>query len=197
MMKRSYLLLLMFALLANSCDDDDKKVVAPPVNHNMSIGIKAVWSDDLLKFVTPVLNYTDVDGLHEKTVEDTMMVDEIWNIGEETLDFYSQSWNYVFDYAYEDGDSVADLKLTYLAKEHSEIVDTATYTFRHSFSVSSILMSYVDDEGKITVYNYSGGQESPSEVQCLGSEARRIIDSLICHPFERKIIFHKGDVGVE
>lgn len=140
-MKRSYLLLLMFALLANSCDDDDdKKVVVPPVNHNMNIGIKAVWSDDLLKFVTPVLSYTDVDGLHEKTVEDTMMVDEIWNIGEETLDFYSQSWEYSFDYAYEDGDSVADLKLTYLAKEHSEIVDTATYTFRHSFIVSSILI---------------------------------------------------------
>lgn len=59
----------MFALLANSCDDDDKKVVAPPVSHNMSIGIKAVWSDDLLKFVTPVLNYTDVDGLHEKLLK--------------------------------------------------------------------------------------------------------------------------------
>lgn len=195
-MKRCYLLLLMFVLLANSCDDD-KKVVVPPVNHNMNIGIKTVWSDDLLKFVTPILSYTDVDGLHEKIVEDTMMVDDIWNIGGETLDFYSQSWNYDFDYAYEDGDSVANLKLKYLAKEHAEIVDTETYTFRHSFIVSSIHMSYVDDEGKIAVYNYFGGQDSPNEVQCFGVEVRRIIDSLICHPFEREIIFYKGNVEIE
>lgn len=197
-MKKNYLFLFVIALCMNSCgghDEDEEKVVTPPVvSHDMDIKGQIVWSDDLLDFLTPVFCYTDVEGEHQIVVEDTMTVDEIWEMDGEIYDFHLQSWDYDITYAYTEGDT-ARLNLKYLPKEHVEIVDTAIYTFDHQFNISKVTMIY----NGVDVLNISnmGEKDAYEEQQCRGSEVRQFMDSLICHPYERRIFLRDGRLIVE
>ena len=197
-MKKKYLFLFVIALCMNSCgghDEDEEKVVTPPVvSHDMDIKGQIVWSDDLLDFLTPVFCYTDVEGEHQIVVEDTMTVDEIWEMDGEIYDFHLQSWDYDITYAYTEGDTVR-VNLKYLTKEHVEIVDTAIYTFDHQFNISKVTMIY----NGVDVLNISnmGEKDAYEEQQCRGSEVRQFMDSLICHPYERIIFLRDGRLIVE
>lgn len=199
-MIKNYLFMFVIALFISSCDShDDEIVVIPPVvSHNMDINGQIVWSDDLLDFLTPVLSYTDAEGLHQIVVEDTMTVDEIWEIGGEVYDLQLQSWTYDITYAYTKGDTVR-LNLKYRPKEHVEIVDTAVYTFDHQFNISQVTVMYIGNDGKSTFLNLSnvGEKDAYEEQQCKGSEVRRFLDSLVSFPYERKIFIRDNRLVVE
>lgn len=195
-MKKNYLFMFVIVLFISSCDShDDEIVVIPPVvSHDMDINGQIVWSDDLLDFLTPVLSYTDAEGLHQIEVEDTMTVDEIWEIGGEVYDLQLQSWTYDITYAYTKGDTVR-LNLKYRPKDHVEIIDTAVYTFDHQFNISQVTMTY----NGVDVLNISnmGEKDAYEEQKCRGSEVRQLVDSLASYSYERKIFIRDNRLVVE
>ena len=199
-MKKNYLFLCVIALFVISCNSYDDNIVENPpvVNHDMDISGRIIWSDDLLYFLTPILTYTDAEGLHQMIVEDTMTVDEIWDIDGELYDFHSQSWDYDFTYVYRMGDTVR-LSLQYLPKEHTEIIDTEVYTFDHQFNVSQVSMMYTREDGKNELLKISilGEKDAYEEQQYRGSEVRQYLDSLVSFPYERKIYIHDSELVVE
>ena len=155
-MKKNYLFQFVIAFFVISCNVHDDDIVdnPPVVNHDMDMSGRIIWSDDLLDFLTPILTYTDAESVHQMIVEDTMTVDDIWEMDGELYDFHSQSWDYDFTYVYRMGDTVR-LSLQYLPKEHTEIIDTEVYTFDHQFNVSQVSMMYTREDGKIELLNIS------------------------------------------
>lgn len=199
-MKKNFLFQFVIAFLVISCSvHDDNIIETPPVvNHDMDISGRIIWSDDLLDFLTPVLTYTDAEGVHQMIVEDTMTVDDIWEIDGELYDFHSQSWDYDLTYVYRIGDTVR-LRLQYLPKEHTEIIDTEVYTFDHQFNVSQVSMMYTREDGKNELMNISivGEKDAYEEQQYRGSEVRQYLDSLVSFPYERKIFLRDNELVVE
>lgn len=197
---KNYVFLFVIAFFVISCNVHDDDIVDNPlvVNHDMDISGRIIWSDDLLDFLTPVLTYTDAEGVHQKIVEDTMTVDDIWEIDGELYDFHSQSWDYDFTYVYRMGDTVR-LSMQYIPKEYAEIVETAVYTFDHQFNVSQVSMMYVREDGKIELLNILnvGAKDAYEERQCRGSEVRQYLDSLVSFPYERKIFIRDNEIIVE
>ena len=199
-MKKNYVFLFVIAFFVISCNVHDDDIVdnPPVVNHDMDISVRIIWSDDLLYFLTPILTYTDAEGVHQMIVEDTMTVDDIWEIDGELYDFHSQSWDYDFTYVYRMGDTVR-LSLQYLPKEHTEIIDTEVYTFDHQFNVSQVSMMYTREDGKNELLNISnvGAKDAYEERQCIGSEVRQYLDSLVSFPYELKIFLCDNELIVE
>lgn len=85
-MKNVCLFLMAFLLVVVSCGDNDGGVVEPPTNI-VSIDLRGTWSDDLLKFVTPKLVYTDAHGEHQKLITEEMREDDVWEMDGEIFDF--------------------------------------------------------------------------------------------------------------
>lgn len=199
-MKNNYVFLFVIAFFVISCNVHDDDIVdnPPVVNHDMDISGRIIWSDDLLDFLTPVLTYTDAEGVHQMIVEDTMTVDDIWEIDGELYDFHSQSWDYDFTYVYRMGDTVR-LSMQYIPKEYAEIVETAVYTFDHQFNVSQVSMMYTREDGKNELLNISivGEKDAYEEQQYRGSEVRQYLDSLVSFPYKRKIFLRDNELVVE
>lgn len=199
-MKKNFLFQFVIAFFVISCNvHDDDIVDNPPVlNHDMDISGRIIWSDDLLDFLTPILTYTDAEGVYQMIVEDTMTVDDIWEIDGELYDFHSQSWDYDLTYVYRMGDTVR-LSMQYIPKEYTEIVDTAVYTFDHQFNISQVSMMYTREDGKNELLNISnvGAKDAYEERQCIGSEVRQYLDSLVSFPYERKIFLCNNELIVE
>ena len=197
-MKNSMLFILLLVFFCNCSNDNGPEAVIPDNKLNMSISGDAMWSDDLLKFVTPVLYFTDAEGEHEIIVEDNMRVEDNWEIGDEIYDFNTESWKYEISYIYTDEDTVY-LDLKYKAKRPIEVDEGTTYTFEHRLNVTNALLSSAgkDKPYVIATYNSMGGQNPPERVQCPASDVEKYIGSLVSHPLKRKIIVKENGISVE
>lgn len=197
-MKNSMLFILLLVFFCNCSNDNGPEAVIPGNKLNMSISGDAMWSDDLLKFVTPVLYYTDADGEHKIIVEESMRNDDIWEMDDEVYDFNTESWKYDISYNYNNEETVY-LRLKYLLKQGVEVSENSNYTFEHLLNVTNVMLSSAgkDKPYVIATYNSMGGQNPPERVQCPASDVEKYIDSLISHPLERKIIVKGNNISLE
>lgn len=189
-------MLFTFLLVLCCCCEPD-----PPVyEHNMTMSISgnARWSDDLLKFVTPVLYYTDADGEHEIIVEESMRNDDIWEMDDEVYDFNTESWKYDISYNYNNEETVY-LRLKYLIKQDVEVDKNSTYTFEHLLNVTNVMLTRHDKDKPyiISIYSQMGNKDLPEEVDCPGSDVDEYINALVTAPLERKIIVSGSSISVE
>lgn len=196
-MKNSILFILLLVLFCNCSNDNGLEDVGPDNTLNMSINGNALWSDDLLKFVTPVLYFTDAEGEHEIIVKYNMRVEDNWEIGDEVYDFNTESWKYEISYIYTDEDTVY-LNLKYIAKQPIEVDEDITYTFEHRLNVTNVLLAHTgkDKPYVISIYNSMGGQNPPERVQCPASDVEKYIGSLVSHPLKRKINVKENGISV-
>lgn len=197
-MKKSMLFILLFAILCNSSCDNGPETVIPDNKYEMSISGNAKWSDDLLKFVTPVLYFTDAEGEYEIIVEDNMRVEDSWEIEDEVYDFNIESWNYEISYIYTD-EEIVYLNMKYIVKQPVNVDEEATYTFEHRLNVTDVSLARTgeDNQTVVSTYTLMGDQNQPEKVQCPASDVEEYINSLVSHPLKRKIIVRGGNIDVE
>lgn len=197
-MKKSKLFILLFVIFCNCSCDNGPSTVIPDNKFDMSISGNAKWSDDLLKFVTPVLYFTDAEGEHEIIVEDNMRVEDNWEIEGEVYDFNTESWNYQISYTYTDEDTVY-LNIKYIVKQPVDVDEVATYTFEHRFNVTGVSLARTgrDNQTVVSTYISMGGQNQPEKVQCPASDVEEYIHYLVSHPLKRKIIVKGSNIDVE
>lgn len=192
---KNLMLFTFLLVLCCSCEPDH-----PVYEHNMTMSISgnARWSDDLLKFVTPVFYYTDADGEHEIIVEESMRNDDIWEMDDEVYDFNTESWKYDISYNYNNEETVY-LRLKYLLKQGVEVGENSNYTFEHLLNVTNVMLTRHDKDKPyvISIYSQMGNKDLPEEVECPASDVDKYIDSLISHPLERKIILSGSSISVE
>lgn len=140
-----YPLFVFFAIcLFSSCDKDKiitvGNVEKPSDNANVKISYSALWTKDLLEFVTPMITYTDISGKHEVVTPnaDCEYNEPVYTIDGETFKgtpYYY--WNRDVLLECVPVDNV--ITVTFVRNKDNVVDNEKTYRFIHHLNVHSVI----------------------------------------------------------
>ena len=158
-----FITLVLVAILY-SCEKEEETIITSSQTDNnggsnsdnkklatINIKYKAVWSQDLVEFVTPVLTYSDINGEHEVIMSSTTwteVVPEYTINGEVVKGDPFFSWTKEIALTTVNITNVISVK--FIRKENVLIDKDKTYYFSHNLGMTSAIVSF---NGSVTVYN--------------------------------------------
>lgn len=167
-------------------------------NTTINIKYKAVWSQDLVEFVTPVLTYSDINGEHEVIMSSstwTEVVPEYTINGEVVKGDSFFSWTKEIALTTVNITNVISVK--FIRKENVPIDKDKTYYFSHNLGMTSAIVSF---NGSVTVYNRTDINISigTNTNEYKGELASEYIENLCKTPDTKKVIIDsEGKLTIE